>query len=514
MLGSPRPVSLSASRLQSWLLAGAAAALVLGVALRATADPDLWWHLRTGQLILERGSIPKADPFSFTFPGAPWTNHEWLSEVVFALCFRIAGATGLTLLRVAIVAGTATMLAWLLLRRTRNAFLAALVLTAYLPLLSRLLNVRAHAFTYLLTAVVFCVLEIGRERPRALWALPPLLALWANLHGGFVLGWLTAALGLIAISTGIEFPPRAVAIPPRRLWALLALITAAPLLNPLGLRLVGYLWRELGSDHATVSEWKSLTELPRLWPAFLMLIVPAIALLLLAPARARLTETALFLASVFLAYRHLRFLALTAIFASLVVATGLGELRGRRRDAGHWPAWLEGNLAASTLLALLALWAVPQFSLDVQRKGLALEVNPRNVPILSTRFLSDHDLGPNLATRLDWGGYALYHLWPRYRVSIDGRNVTVYPQPFVAAQIAAYDGGDPLAGLAGRKVDVALVESMGPGFDGMARHPGWRLVFRDPLSAVFVPDATAAALEASGEPDRNYAFSGRVPTFP
>jgi len=140
-----------------------------------------------------------------------------------------------------------------------------------------------------------------------------------------------------------------------------------------------YLWRELGADHATVSEWKSLTELPRLWPAFLMLIVPALAVLLWAPARARLTETALFLASVFLAYRHLRFLALTAIFASLVLATGLGELRELRRDSGKGPGWLEGYLAPAALLVLLALWALPQFSLDWQRKGLALEVNPFDV---------------------------------------------------------------------------------------------------------------------------------------
>jgi hypothetical protein len=135
-------------------------------------------------------------------------------------------------------------------------------------------------------------------------------------------------------------------------------------------------------------------------------------------------------------------------------------------------------------------------------------------PVLAVRFLADHDLGANLATRLDWGGYALYHLWPRYRVSIDGRNLTVYPESFVAAQIAAYDEAEPLRGLRGFRVDAALVESAGPGFEGMRREPGWVMVFRDPLSAVFVPRARAEELARGAPAETSYGFTEKVLTFP
>ncbi len=516
MLGSAHSVTEPrTSRLQHSLLALAVAAIALAQALRVTADPDLWWQLRTGQLILEQRALPTTDPFSFTAAGAPWTNHEWLTDAIFALAFRWGGGAGLSVLRIGLLAGVAALLGWLLYRRARLPLVAAAMLAAYFPFFAGLLNVRAHSFTYLLALLVLAILEVGSTRPRVLFLLPAIIALWANLHGGFLLGLAIATLGLTAQFTGLEHPPRAAAARPRRaFWLLLGASLVAPLLNPRGIELASYLWRELGADHATVSEWKSLTQLPGLWPAFLALVLPPLALLLLAPARARLTETALFLASVFLAYRHARFIALLAIFASLVLATGLGGLWLRRRALRSADPWIATTPALAVLAGLLALWALPRVAADFGRKGMALEVDPRLAPVLAVRFLADHELGPHLATRLDWGGYALYHLWPRYRVSIDGRNLTVYAESFVARQIAAYDEAEPLRGLRDFRVDAALVESAGPGFEGMRREPGWEMVFRDPLSAVFVPRARAVELARSAPREKSYGFTETVLTFP
>jgi len=54
---------------------------LLAMTARPALDPDLWWHLRTGQWIVETGTVPHTDPFSFTRAGQPWVSHEWLSEV-------------------------------------------------------------------------------------------------------------------------------------------------------------------------------------------------------------------------------------------------------------------------------------------------------------------------------------------------------------------------------------------------------------------------------------------------
>src|SRR6202162_6154059 len=68
---------------------------LLGMTARNATDPDLWWHLRTGQLIVESGHVPHSDPFSFTRAGHPWVSHEWLSDVVFYELWKRAGAAGL-----------------------------------------------------------------------------------------------------------------------------------------------------------------------------------------------------------------------------------------------------------------------------------------------------------------------------------------------------------------------------------------------------------------------------------
>jgi hypothetical protein len=68
---------------------------LLAMTARNAVDPDLWWHLRTGQLIVDTGLVPHSDPFSFTRAGSPWVSHEWLSEVVFYEIWKFAGAVGL-----------------------------------------------------------------------------------------------------------------------------------------------------------------------------------------------------------------------------------------------------------------------------------------------------------------------------------------------------------------------------------------------------------------------------------
>src|SRR5215472_10032385 len=68
---------------------------LLAMTARSAVDPDLWWHLRTGQWIMQTGHVPRTDPFSFTRAGSPWISHEWLSEVIFFAIWKLAGPSGL-----------------------------------------------------------------------------------------------------------------------------------------------------------------------------------------------------------------------------------------------------------------------------------------------------------------------------------------------------------------------------------------------------------------------------------
>src|SRR5690348_13755563 len=75
---------------------------LFAMAARPVTDPDVWWHLKTGELIVQTHHIFHADPYSFTRASHPWVNHEWLSEVLLFGVYRLAGYAGLTILFAAI----------------------------------------------------------------------------------------------------------------------------------------------------------------------------------------------------------------------------------------------------------------------------------------------------------------------------------------------------------------------------------------------------------------------------
>src|SRR5579864_272714 len=85
---------------------------LLAMTARNAVDPDLWWHLRTGQWIVETGHIPHADPFSFTRAGQAWVSHEWLSEVVFYELWKHAGAAALIVFSAVVTAAGFMLLYW------------------------------------------------------------------------------------------------------------------------------------------------------------------------------------------------------------------------------------------------------------------------------------------------------------------------------------------------------------------------------------------------------------------
>src|SRR5438309_948854 len=86
----------------SGLLLSAVMVLALMPVTRTIQDPDFWWHLRAGQLILAKGALLGTDPFTYTVAGHAWTMHEWLSEVFFALANR-AGGLGLIVVVLAVI---------------------------------------------------------------------------------------------------------------------------------------------------------------------------------------------------------------------------------------------------------------------------------------------------------------------------------------------------------------------------------------------------------------------------
>ena len=131
---------MTLNKLSAAILLCAILAATLPYQLSVKADPDLWWHTKTGLMILEKGSIPDTDLFSFTAYGKTWINHEWLSDVVFAIAWHIAKDKGLLLLRIGLLIGLSFCLTITFINRWPNELIALITLALILPVMSSFVN--------------------------------------------------------------------------------------------------------------------------------------------------------------------------------------------------------------------------------------------------------------------------------------------------------------------------------------------------------------------------------------
>src|SRR4051794_22888056 len=161
-------------------------------------DADTWIHLRTGQWMVTHHKLPIPDPFAWTtylgqpvYPAEYATRdlnlkHEWLGQVIEYLVWAAGGPTLLVLARAICVAAFCLLGGWIVWRRTSHFWLATGAVCAAAPLARSIAVDRPYVITYLLLAVTVLILD--RRRP--FWLLPPLFMLWANIHGGFFVGWI------------------------------------------------------------------------------------------------------------------------------------------------------------------------------------------------------------------------------------------------------------------------------------------------------------------------------------
>jgi hypothetical protein len=399
---------------------------LLAMTARPATDPDLWWHLRTGQWIVETGHVPHSDPFSFTRAGHSWVSHEWLSEVVFYELWKHGGAAGLIVFS-AIITTTGFMLLYLrcLLCGTEKHWAAAA--TAFGALASApSWGVRPQMFTFTLASLLLWLLESGnkKDRPRLLFWIPPLFLLWLNLHAGFALGLaLLFAYGAgLIVETGVGNTPwkNARPIVLRVLLLLLACLALVPL-NPSGAQLYRYPLDTLRSSamRSFIVEWFSPDFHEWLYRPFLLvwlLLLTALASPRSRPKGRVIVPLLLTSFAALDAVRHIPIFVLVAmpvIAAALPVNSAPLAVSQRRPASSRFrPSF---NIAVVILIALFTL--VKWVSLTRSQDAHEAEQYPQR----AVAFLQASSQPQRIFVYYDWGGYAIWKLYPEYRVFVDGR---------------------------------------------------------------------------------------------
>ncbi len=304
--------------------AGRLIALLSGcfICTHARVDPDLWGHLRFGLDALASGRLPITDPYSFT-QDVPWINHEWLSEVVQAIAYRGAGMFGLVLLKAALLGGAFALLARATARIAEEH--------RWWLLAAGIVGVAPGAFTMrpqLWTMLFVPLLWHALNRRRWLAAIPVIFAVWANLHGGWIVGAGVGGLWLV----GRTIDQRAARLPIAEAAALAAGVLAT-LINPYGWGLWRFLITTVRPSR-DIGEWRPLWEQGEPSAASVWLIVAAV---IVAPTLLR-RRAALTWAGVL----PVAWLGVMSVFVSRLV-----PLFGEVALLGLAGAWLKPNVGGT-----------------------------------------------------------------------------------------------------------------------------------------------------------------------
>lgn len=465
-----------------------ALAILLGAASWFLPDvdgSDLWWHLASGRYIAEHHAIPLSDLFSHTARGRPWTDHSWLWGWLFWLAYD-AHPDRAAWLELALLVALFSLVAWNGWRSSRSWLAAGAATWLAAATCHWFLDVRPQVVTLLFTALLLATLGWRR----APWLWPPLVALWANLHAGFVFG-----LGLLGLHAGVRSAQalrRGLPLP-RAAWAGLLCAALAAGLNPWGFAIYAVPLQPLrGTPFRTLIEWRSLA--PSLDPATYAGRFGWMAVLaLLGAARSRQPlPLALALATGAMSLLARRFVPLFAVSSAPLAAQGLGALLGPacRRLRAPAAGWLRLAASGVALLVAFLLWQDVRLLPRPLQRWTARE----GFPTGAVAYLAGMASPPQrLFNFYDWGGYLMLGA-PGVPIFIDGRAGTVYDDAVARAYLT----------LLGAKrgwrreldawgIDAVLVVPGSPLATALgSERPPWRVAYIDPRSVLlFRPDDAA-----------------------
>lgn len=396
-------------------------ALIIG---HRAADPDLFARLAVGKQVIEHGTVSLVDDFAFSPKKPLFIDHEWLSGVwfytlqtaggewmFFAYKFLAALCTILLLHQATRLYAGKVVLPW---------FLLALICASYIWLST----VRSQVLTYLLLPMFIYGIELVRLRKAKLplMVLPLLMIIWVNAHGGFILG--VAVVGAFATGALIEnLRYRFEAL------TLCILTVAATMVTPYPAAVFwGYIFEALTMPRPTITEWAPLViSEPGSLPILSVMLLVVLGLRCI-KKRPPLYALALLGMGIFGALRHARLMAFLAIVAC-VYGQPLYEAAIHRLWAWMRPRDLLLKRSAVIALVLLASSSATHIIRTIASEPLKLSLD--TYPVNAISWLKDRGNGGNLLIDFNNGSFAIWNLYPRYRVSLDGRYEEVYPQATV-----------------------------------------------------------------------------------
>ncbi len=465
--------------------------------LRPVIDPDFWWHLRTGQLILATHTIPHTDPFSFTKFGSPWITHEWLSEILIAGIFRI-GSYGLLIICFSLIIAASFFFVYLRCPAQTRPYIAGFALLLGAIATAPTWGVRPQMVSLLFTSLLLYFLFKYRSTERIFFLFPiPIITLvWVNMHAGFLLG-----LGIIAIfifGILIElflsslFHINAFGIPPIRrivtLCVLQGVCLLSTLINPNGIRILTYPFETLTSQamQQFIQEWFSPDFHQLMWQPLALFYLALIGFGLI--GKKSISPTNILLTLIFgyaalISARHVPLFIIVTIPVLAELAGSVLVINPAVKAQGKLM-----RIVAPTIL-LCTILAIGGRFIQVVNNQAATEAD--TFPAAAVNWIADNSPQGNIFNSYGWGGYLIWKLLPEYRTYIDGR-ADVYGDQFLYSFMNTYramPGWEET--LDAENIGIVLVEPRSPLANSLLNSSAWHIAFQDRISVVYTRQSAA-----------------------
>jgi len=453
-------------------------------------DGDLGRHITIGNYILDTGAIPTRDIFTHTMTGEEFVPHEWLAGVIFALATRLLGLSGDVLVAGIIIAFAFTIV----YKQTidRGVFrLVAMLITALAALASFLhWLVRPHIFSFLFIVVWISLLEaVVKKDKKNLWALPVIMLIWANTHGGFFLGFLI--LGTYFAGWAWEYW-KGQATKETGIFLLVtgALSFAVSFINPAGTHLwitsAGLIGKSFIINNT--SEYLSPNfHITSTWPFLAMLTL--IFLFSWNNQKLRMHELMLMagftILSLYMGRNISLFAIITAPYLGMVIQPaldGIERLKKTDESLVSVEANLKGIFFPVLAVILITVAFLSNVRLDVWQKGNIHDAS--RFPVDAVNWLEENPQDGNMLNEFIWGGYLLYRMWPEQHIYMDG-TTDFYGDAFTReyAELISMRNGwqDTL-----KKYDIswAILPSDRPLIQALKDELGWQIIYQDATATI------------------------------
>jgi hypothetical protein len=465
--------------------------LVFFITLSPPQDADMWWHLSAGREMLEQGKILATDIFSYTKYGESWTNAFWLSDLILYLSYKTGGYPGIALF-VSLIA--VITMAVIYLHTAQNPFpLPLLIILLATFAIAPVWTPRPQILSFLLLAILdYGLSDQSGSIKKHPWILVPLFILWANMHGGFIFGFLLI-LACISGTLADRFLNRPTNSTTRQLGALITWTVIAALaisINPNGPALWKLPFYTVGVSIESIIEWRSpdfhrLDLHPVLWLIFLLIVGTG-------TSGKKLSGSELLKV---IGFSYMAFVSQRSIGAFVVIATpvvinslhdfwlqGVASFSSRfgrvfqRRQSKPIPI----SLAVSLNFLILAIFIVVIFLRAFSVSTLSQVHN--GLPHQAVEWIRTNQPQGRMFNSYNWGGYLQWEL-PEYPVFIDGR-ADLYGEKLINGWwnvVNATDNGVAL--LDSWQVNFVLLEPNLPILQHLIQN-GWHILYEDDIAVI------------------------------